>query len=193
MHPQDAWADESFAESDDGKGVYVVAAALFEGELNHVRHVMRGIRTRQHQDKLHWSKMDPAERRKAAEQVAAIGGLNIVAIASPVPRRRQERARAACLGALVPELHGYEVTRLYVESRGQVLDRRDVDVVRACRWSAPASPPLRLEHRRGAAEPLLWVADIVAGACRSHRQGREPEYREALGDLVYDIEVDSGC
>ncbi|MGH3567739.1 MAG: hypothetical protein ACRDRH_17250 [Pseudonocardia sp.] len=46
-----------------------------------------------------------------------------------------------------------------------------------------------VQHRRGADEPLLWVADLVAGAVRAHRQG-EVGYREVLGRRVEVIAVD---
>ena len=189
-----AWGDESFDEAAEG-GVYVVCAATFEADLDldHVRDVMLGLRKRRQWGKLHWSEMDDTERRKATEEVAAFGGLHVVAVATPVPHKRQERARAACLTALVGELHGLNVIRLCMESRTAALDKRDVDIVRAARQRLPKGMTLHVEHKRGVDEPLLWVADIVAGACRSHRQGVEVEYREALGDVVYDLEIDSGC
>lgn len=44
-------------------------------------------------------------------------GFHVVAVGNPVPRRRQERARAACLTALVGELHGFGVQYLLIEVR----------------------------------------------------------------------------
>jgi hypothetical protein len=37
--------------------------------------------------------MDARERQQAAGAVAALGGLYVVAVGSPVPARKQERAR----------------------------------------------------------------------------------------------------
>lgn len=72
----DAWADESFAESDR-EGVYVVSAAVFGGELDDARSAMLALRGRRF-GKLHWSQMESDERRKAADVVAGLGGLHIV-------------------------------------------------------------------------------------------------------------------
>ncbi|MBM7785375.1 hypothetical protein [Tenggerimyces flavus] len=187
----DAWADESFAESDR-EGVYVVSAAVFDGEVDDARTAMLALRGPRI-GKLHWSQMESGERRKAADVVAGLGGLHIVTIAAPVPHRRQERARVACLTRLVHELSNLQVTCLRAESRGPQLDKRDVRTVQGARYNLPKGVGFRIEHLRGETEPLLWVADIVAGACRAHRLGVERYGREALGEVVYDIEIDSGC
>jgi hypothetical protein len=76
-----------------------------------------------------------------------------------------------------------------MEARQDVLDRADVELVTASRYDLPKGTQLRVDHQRGAAEPLFWVADIVAGAIRAGRQGT-PAYREILGDRVHVVEVD---
>jgi hypothetical protein len=50
----------------------------------------------------------------------------------------------------------------------------------------------RIDHLPGGTEPLLWVADVVAGACRAERLG-EGTYRETLGDAVVGFEVTTDC
>ncbi|WP_235998903.1 hypothetical protein [Qaidamihabitans albus] len=67
--------------------------------------------------KLHWSDMDSQQQRNAAKRIRELDGLHLVAVAAPVPRRRQERARAKALHCLTLELHGYGVERL-VMNRG---------------------------------------------------------------------------
>jgi len=41
---------------------------------------------------------------------------------------------------------------------------------------------LRVDHAAGPAEPLLWLADIVAGAVREHRMDhlRHPEFASSV-------------
>jgi hypothetical protein len=153
---------------------------------------MRAILGKRNTSKLHWNEMDAQQRRSAVKTVAGIDGFHVVTIGTPVPRRRQERARAQCLHRLVLELHGFGVGRLLVESRTHQLNMRDVATVAGTRFQLPKGTPLRVDHRAGAAEPLFWAADIVAGAVRAHREG-QGRYRALLEECVYEIEVATSC
>ncbi|KAB7833570.1 hypothetical protein FRZ00_33265 [Streptomyces mobaraensis] len=124
-----------------------------------------------------------------ARAVAALDGLHVVAVGAPVRPRRQERARAHCLNLLVCELHGFKVGHLFMEARDPVLNARDVATVQQARYALPRDARFRLDHLPGAAEPLLWVADIVAGAVRAEKLG-DPRYRALLGERVIDFPVE---
>lgn len=156
------------------------------------REAMLRLRGRRRVAKAHWTEMDDRERRVAAETVAALGGLQLVAVGSPVPVRRQERARRKCLASMVTELYGFGVTRLFMESREAELNARDVRTVQQARFALPKDSAFWVEHLPGGSEPLLWVADIVAGACRAEQLGRSM-YRKILGETVLDYRVDTGC
>jgi hypothetical protein len=188
-----AWSDESFQEKDSA-GFYIIAAAVIDpAVIDEARAVMLQTRGRRRTAKSHWTEMDERERQRAAEAVASLGGLHVVAVGSPVPVRRQERARRACLSELVTQLHGFRVGRLYMEAREEQLNDRDIATVRyARRYTLPKGTDFRIEHVPGGTEPLLWVADIVAGACRAEQLG-SAVYREALGDVVLDFEVSTRC
>ncbi|MFI1734901.1 hypothetical protein ACH40E_37960 [Streptomyces acidicola] len=188
-----AWSDESFQEKDSA-GFYIIAAAVIEpAMIDEARAVMLQTRGRRLTTKSHWTQMDNRERRRAAEAVAALGGLHVVAVGSPVPARRQERARRACLTELVTQLHGFRVVHLYMEAREPQLNDRDVATVQhARRYLLPKGTDFRVDHVPGEMEPLLWVADIVAGACRAEQLG-STVYRETLGDVVLDFEVSTRC
>ena len=75
-----------------------------------------------------------------------------------------------------------------MEARQDKLDRDDVQLVTDTRYDLPKGTQLRVDHQRGAAEPLFWAADIVAGAVRADREG-VGVYREILGSLVQMFEV----
>ncbi|MEJ2869765.1 DUF3800 domain-containing protein [Actinomycetospora sp. OC33-EN08] len=180
--------DESFHEHPS-EGFYVLAAAIFTGpDPEHARAAMLGLRAARATAKLHWNEMDADQRRTATATVAGLDGVHVVVVGAPVPPRRQERARRLTLRRLTYELHGMGVTRIVIESRQQVLDRRDVTLVTATRNDLPKGTRLRVDHQRGADEPLLWVADIVAGAVRAGRHGVD-DHRELLGALVEIIDV----
>jgi hypothetical protein len=111
-------------------------------------------------------------------------------IGTSVPHRRQEKAQASCLARLVMELHGCGVEPLYMESRSQVLNLRDVRTVTWARCLLPKGSDFQVRHVPGTEEPLFWVADIVAGAVRAYRQG-EDAYRQPLDDRLYEIDVET--
>lgn len=188
-----AYADESFDEQDGG-GYYVLAAACFElSAYDHARETAALLRGGHRISKLHWTKMNPEHREHAAKAVAAVEGFHIVTIGAPVPKRRQERARARCLDRLVVELHGYGIEALVIEAREPELNRRDVKTVEGVRHRlSPVGASFRVDHVPGPAEPLLWIADVVAGAVRAEQEG-DPQYREIFGDRIYDVLVPTGC
>ncbi|MGQ0841326.1 hypothetical protein [Actinokineospora sp.] len=188
-----AFVDESFLESDRG-GFYVLAAVVFEPDAHEAAtYAMVGLRAGRSTSKLHWNEMDRLQKRAATLAVAQQGGFHVVAVGAPVPRRRQERARVRCLQLLVHELHGYGVTELVMESRTKALDARDVATVIGARHNLSKGTAFRVEHQAGAEQPLLWAADIVAGAVRSHRQLGDSVCRDLLGNCLYEIDVDTDC
>jgi hypothetical protein len=88
-----AWSDESFQEKDSD-GFYIIAAAVINPDVtDQAREAMRSLRGGRATSKAHWTEMDTRERKHAAKAVAGIGGLHVVAVGSPVPVRKQERAR----------------------------------------------------------------------------------------------------
>jgi hypothetical protein len=191
-----AFADESFQE-DPVHGFYVLAAAVFPPVIHdEVRELMLELRcrlrSRRATDKLHWNHLDPYQQETAAKQVAEIEGFHVVTVGTPVPQRRQERARAACLTRLVVELHSLGVTDLVMEAREAELNRRDVRTVIGARYGLPGRPEFRISHQFGAVDPLLWAADMVAGAVRAHRLGRRAA-RDLLDDCLYEITIETGC
>ncbi|MBH1937851.1 hypothetical protein I5Q34_26875 [Streptomyces sp. AV19] len=187
-----AWSDESFQEKDSA-GFYIIAAAIIEPPVRDAaREAMLAQRGRRATAKAHWTEMDHREKKRAARAVAELDGVHVVAVGSPVPFRKQERARSKCLTQLVTQLHAFGVECLFMEAREPQLNQRDIRTVQSARFGLPKGTAFRIEHVYGGAEPLLWVADVVAGACRAHQLGRG-EYWAELVDVVVDFEVDTDC
>ncbi|WP_211831649.1 MULTISPECIES: hypothetical protein [Streptomyces violaceusniger group] len=183
-----AWSDESFQEKDSA-GFYIIAAAVIEPQmLDAAREAMLAQRGRRTTAKAHWTEMDQRERKQAAKTVARLGGVHVVAVGSPVPRRKQERARSKCLTQLVAQLHSFGVAQLFMEAREPQLNQRDIRTVQSARFLLPKGISFRIEHVFGRDEPLLWVADVVAGACRAHQLG-ENEYWAELANVVAEFDV----
>ncbi|MDA3647738.1 hypothetical protein LZ318_36905 [Saccharopolyspora indica] len=187
-----AFADESFREAALG-GYYIIATVIFENATHHeVRAAMHELRGSRKTKKLHWHEMTAQEKHNAAKTVADLDGFHIVTVGSPVPARRQERARALCLTGLVHELYSYEVSHLLMESRTPSLNERDVTTVRAARHQLPAGAVFHVEHVPGKSDALFWAADIIAGAVRSSREGLN-DYRDLLAKRLYEIELAIEC
>lgn len=194
--PRVAFADESFSEHPTS-GFYVLAAVVLEPDMcEDVREAMlelrQRLRGRKAGDKLHWNHLEPRQQQDAVKQVAALPGFHVVTVGSPVPQRRQERARAVCLGRLVVELHRLGVTRLLMEAREQELNERDVRTVTGARFLLPRGSEFRVDHEFGLRDPALWAADLLAGVARAHQFG-DSTYREVLADRVIEIEVVTDC
>lgn len=146
------------------------------------------LRGRRRTDKMHWNRLDRRQQLAVTRRIAAIDGLHLIAIGSPLLVRRQERGRALCLTALIRELHGYGIEELIMESRDPTLNARDVATAQAARLVLPPDAGFRISHHLGAVEPLCWVADIVAGVVRAYRIGN-PIYRDLLAERLYEFNV----
>ena len=187
-----AFADESFRE-DHTEGVYVLAATVLEYEIQEgTRELMRRLLGSRRTGKLRWHEMDRLECKDAAHRVADIEAIHVVIVGTPVPRRRQERARAACLTTLVSALHGFGVQHLLIEARSAELNRRDVATVQGARFNSPKDSNFRVDHIPGSDEPLLWIADIVAGTVQTSLQGGSAQVK-LLGEHVHLVNVLTGC
>jgi hypothetical protein len=191
MQPLEAFVDESY-DDQSAPGFYVLAAAVLPANRHaELREAMLAIRARHRTTKLHWYAMEQQEKIDVAKRIGAFEEMHIVTIGAPVSHQKQERGRALCLHRLVMELHGAGVTRLVAEGRQSSLDALDVDTVRRARQHMlPKGAVFRIEHQRGAREPLLWISDMVAGAIRARIQGN-PAFFDSLAHCVVEVPVDA--
>ncbi|MER7830198.1 hypothetical protein [Streptomyces sp. NPDC095602] len=175
-------------------GFYVLAATIIHPAVaDEVRAAIRRLKGPRDTSKAHWTEMDRRQRREAAELVAAQNGTYVVSIGTPVPKRKQERARSKCLAALIDELHGFGIDHLYIEAREPALNARDIQTVTLARQTVlPKGTRFRADHAHGSTEPLLWISDIVAGAVRAHHTG-DGQYTALLGDTLLYFDVPTHC
>ena len=155
-----ALVDESIGVAGDG--FYVVAMVLIATEQRdivrrRVRHVMPSANQRFH-----------FHRESAATKLGMLGLLGEVAAhavayrITPAPTRHQNEARDRCLNAMAADLGG--VTELLLESRDAMNDVRDRRVIAGAVRRGLIAPGVEYGHRRPREEPLLWLADALAGA-----------------------------
>lgn len=165
-----AYVDESYQQ-----GVYVLAAVLAHPEAATARHAILDTRLRR-QAVIHFVKENPKRRLQLAETVARLG-LPVVA-AVRLSQERPERARGRCLHTLSWALAS-RASRIVIEDRQRTLNRHDRSVLTGPRHQ-PAPSPMFVAKPD---EPLLWAADIVAGALFHDLARSDPTYRAALGQV----------
>lgn len=181
-----AVADESIRIEH---GVYVFASCVIDDSaVSAATELMRTLEPRPGQ-RFHWRDREPHERFAAAHAAAELEALHIVVVGAPIDRRRQERARRKCLETLLFHLHQAGVSQLWLESRGQAADRRDQAAVRAARARQILQYGLLVDHAQPLGRPLMWLADLVAGAI-SAAEGGEPAYRDLLAPMLTEHRID---
>lgn len=175
-----AWVDESGSYAERDPGTYLLASAVgCPEDVAAMVGTMSKLRLPSSGPKLHWR--DESDRRRAAV-VDAISELPIegfVVVRTGSEHERAERRRRKCMERLLVELVALSCHDVIVESRGKADDRRDLKLLDSMRRSGALSAGLRMHHKPGPADPMLWIADALCGAVVQHRVG-EPRYLKTL-------------
>jgi hypothetical protein len=182
-----AYADEAMRTLLGGYGAYLfVAACVEDSEQERARHEMASLAAAG--KRFHWRTESEPMRRKALTVVAGLPALHLVIVGAPLDFRRQERARRFCLQRLLHELDEAGVSEVWLESRTQSLNQRDVGAINAFRGRRELTANIFVGHGRPLEEPLLWVPDIVAGAVGEAVRG-DDSYQRTISSLItrYDI------
>jgi hypothetical protein len=148
--------------------------------------MLRSLRYRR-QPRLHWHAEADPRKTKIAESIGALALPATVVVGMPLAKRKQERARAKCMEALLPELEAQGVTQVWLEARTSSLIRRDMCLVDALRSQRLITPAIRVDTALPGDEPMLWLPDAVAGAVSASRDG-ESEYLALIGPVQH-IEI----
>lgn len=157
-----AFVDESILLA--GHGCYVLGCVVLP--VNRKAHVRRAARRAIPAGRtFHWTKERP-EVRQAMLQVLADDASYLFAYSHrPVVRREHEGARVQLPNALLDDLSDANVLELVLESRQDHNDARDRQVIGSRQQQGDAS--LDYRHDGPRQEPLLWLADALAGAVMS--------------------------
>ena len=174
-----AYVDESLRLT--GEGLYVLAAVVMPDErAPEVRAALRAAVPRGLR-RYHWRKESTASRTAMAELVAT-SGATAIAVHTHVDPRRQERARRRCLARLLWELAQRGDTTLVFETR-QRADASDRRLIKDAERAGFARGT-RYAFERPEDEPLLWLADAVAGAVTRALGDGDHTYVNVLEDIV---------
>lgn len=156
--------DESVVEHPAGF-VYIIAAIVITSNIDEIRESLRDQVIRDGRFRpSHWCEEGPRVRTLLCEicEAATAVGQTFVA---PCGRKGQEAARTRLLTAAAEWTHHEGSSELTIESRGRSLNNRDRQTLR--KYAESERKVLRVQWR-SKNEPLLWLADSLAGATREN-------------------------
>lgn len=167
-----AWVDESMRSVNVAEPLYMLGAAIADpSSCESVRDDLRAVRKKG--SKLHWREMDNAAKKQSMDLLGRVDAAHIVVVAAPMDPRRQERARAKCMERLLAELGDLGVSTVFLESRTQSLNARDMRLVEQLRGSRAMPGTLRVEIQVPSLEPMLWIPDQILGALGEGEAGND--------------------
>jgi hypothetical protein len=165
-----------------GNGCYLLACVVIPGdERASVRRRVRRAAVGTH---FHW-KDERDDARLRMLRVAGDQAVRLIVLACrPTVRREHERARAQLLNDLLDELVSSGTLDLLLESRQEVNDLKDRKVIAAAVIAGRISADLNYAHSGPDQEPLLWLADALAGAGMAHIRGDDHFLARLPGDRL---------
>jgi len=177
-----SFLDESSCVLSEKHQEYMVGAAILEADAcDDIRTELRPLLL-PGQIKLHWTDEGRRRRIRIIDAIASLGPMNVIVSHISERQRKTERFRRKCLELMYYEFASMELHDVVLESRSPKQDGRDRAHIVALQGQG-LDRRIRVAHRRGGDEPLLWIADAVLGAVNSARQG-EPAHLDALRDTI---------
>ncbi len=162
--------------SGRGDHYVVVAAVVLAADTDNCRSRIRAAAaTNSEASRIRrWKLMSPSRRRRAVADLTALDHWEAYSYETAQPMSRQRvsdaRARSLILKRAFVDLHRQRgVQRATLETRSQpsegfvTHDRRDHQVLESLLSEDEVDPSFRIAHA-GKEEPLLWLADVLAGA-----------------------------
>jgi hypothetical protein len=171
-------------------GLYLLAATVARPRAcDPVRDSLRELLLKGAQ-RIHWRDESTPRRLKIASAIADHDLLHVIVVGAPIDARKQERARRRCMERLVFELGVLSVSQVWLETRTRSLNDRDRRMFAALHAKHAMPADLRIDFALPTAEPMLWVADAVAGSIGQARRGVGRDVRDALGHGVTEIDIE---
>ena len=147
---------------------YVVGSAVILADEQSARTAVDGILP--HPDRVkpfHWHKEGPKARAAMVNALVDVGAVAHICVHHPTGPKRLEAARRKAVGAVLLPILNDGASRLLIESRGPVEDRRDQKVILDT-LNANNRPSAIAYEWRNKGEKLLWLADGICGAVRGY-------------------------
>ncbi len=176
-----AYVDESVREGPKGSYYLMTAGVVLRADVDTAATMLKKLLLPR-QDRFHWrNERDPERRLAMLDVITELGLGAFVSWDYPVGNKRQEPARGRCLTSLVTDLGREGVEEVVIEAREtRQLDRQDALTISAAREAGLVPESLTYRFGRPKEEPLLWVADAIAGAVGEQLVGRTSRYHDVL-------------
>ena len=125
----------------------------------------------------HWAKEGPLARNRMMDEIAGLG-VSSVAYFAHVGRTKQISARLEMLARAADHVGREGVDHLVIEASDERTVRLDNNVMLAYATKQDDAPYVydwRSKH-----EPLLWIADAIAGAVGEYLVEKDPQWFDRL-------------
>lgn len=183
-----AFVDES-KRSNNELQLYILTAFIAIDDATEIEEYRTSLRAHlpPEAEKFHWYGSVDAARTAVIDTVSQLEVLFCVVARNMSEGEGDERARKKCLERLAVELESFDVFEAQLESRQSALDHRDRSHLERLRRNKAPGSLLRIGHTEGRSEPLLWVADVVAGAFGDYAMYNERRWRDAIEPKLYAV------
>lgn len=175
-------------QRSDRSGLYAIAASVVEDAMmDNLRDAMTTLV--HNRLPFHWREAGPRQRLAAVELLSRLDAVHYVVVGTRLDNSRQERHRRKCLQRLLWELEQFGVSRVLLDARRRQQNTADLVAVSAWRAQRVLGSQLRVDHVQAATEPLVWMADIVAGAVNSARGDGNEQYLKPLEAMLHEVTI----
>ncbi|WP_144784020.1 hypothetical protein [Microbacterium sp. BH-3-3-3] len=183
LSPFRAFVDESSAVRSHTRQEYLIGAALIPLEAcDTIREELRSLAL-PGQVKLHWTDESESRRRAIVSRIAELDPMTVVVTHLSERMKKNERCRRKCLEALYHDMVAMEVFELLLEDRSPSQNSRDRQHIVALQGQG-LDRRVRIAHKRGGDEPLLWIADVLLGAINSAELGQSKHLETLQASLM---------
>lgn len=166
--------DEAAAMIGGGVHYLLTSAVILETELI-LQDLLSLVASRSRA--FHWRDEGPQMRDRMMTLIEEHGVLAHIRVRA-TSRRGQVRARRELLAAVALDLGRDGIAHLAIESQGGREDGRDRSVLLEA-FRGIGGVPFTYDWRTKA-EPVLWIADAISGACREHLVGQNSDHHDRL-------------
>lgn len=183
-----AFGDESGSDRRLDPDAYILAAAVIDPEhVEDVREMARVLK-RPGARKAHWRDDSNKQHDAVIATISQMPIEGVIVVRRGSSDEVPERRRRKCMEPFLTSVEDYGCNWLMLESRGPADDKRDRDLLDTMR-AKHQSGGLRLNHKPGPEEPLLWIPDALCGALTSSRTG-EGRWLEEIEERIHITEID---
>ena len=177
------YLDESYCEN---ACIYIVAAVVPPTGEGRLRKALRAILPPgkgPYPPNFHWNSASPTAKTAIIQTALAHSTLGLYTFREiVVPSRQQEAARRRLINRFLAEaFSAVGGKRLVLDQRRGSFHAFDQQTLKGAVTGGVAPAGMTYSFRRPSAEPLLWIADALAGAVHARDEHKDDRFVNMLG------------